>query len=165
MNIVPLFILALLGIPVPFKRIFGRDLPEGEFGRMLEGDPEMPPTFVSGFWSFLNPIRNAILSMFWWRTWSVLDIGVIPMGPIYLMYGDGAVLPKQIRTQFIAVRHGFEACRFIIASSQGLEIAFSVVARGTREDITHAIGEYLLDRRGLKPEQFLPDVGLHITFV
>ena len=132
MNLIPLFVLALLGIPVPYKRIFGSELPEGEFGKMLEGDSEMPPTFISGRWAFLNPIRNAILAMFWWRTYSVLDTFGPNSGGAYMMYADGNVMPRKIYTRFVIVKHGREACRFIIVDARGLRVGYEVVGRGSK---------------------------------
>lgn len=138
-NLIPLFILSLLGIPVPYERIFGHELPEGKFGKELEGDPKMPPTSNPKWPAWLNVIRNAVLAMFWWRTYSVLDtFGPISDG-VYMMYGDGNVMPRKILTRFVIVKHGFEARRFIIVDADGHSVGYAVIGRGTKAEVVRAM--------------------------
>ncbi len=142
---VPLFIARLFNIPVAFETLFGRPLPEGEFGQMLDGDSSMPSTFIEGRWVFLNPIRNAVLATFVWREYSLLDLGHLPRGGVYLMFGNGNVMPSLIHTRFIAVKHGREACRFAVVDRNGLEVPFTVLGRRDRDGVRQGVIEFVQD--------------------
>jgi hypothetical protein len=134
-----LFLSRLLGISVSYSSLFGSALPKGEFGQVLEGDPSMPPTFVGGFWSFLNPLRNAMLTTFWWKEHSIIDLVSVPKQGVYLMYGDGNVMPIPIFTRFIAVKHGREACRFAVVDARGNNVSFKAFGRHDRDGVCQAV--------------------------
>lgn len=149
----PFFILWLFNIPTPFSRMFSCDFPEGEFGQVLEGDPAVPPTVVETWPAWANAIRNAFLATFVWKTYSVIDLGHSHSGEVYLVFGDGAVMPRRIPTRFIIVKHGREACRFIVANALGFEVKYSVVGRGDQCAAIDAVYHQLrgeLRSRGLR---------------
>lgn len=133
-----LFVRRLLGIPVPYATLFGRSLPEGEFGQVLDGNLDMPPTSVDGVWSFLNPVRNAVLATFVWKEWSLIDVGFVTKSGVYLAFGDDNVMPKPIITRFIAVKHGREACRFAVLNKHGIALDINVLFRGSKAEVAIA---------------------------
>lgn len=131
----------LFGVPVSARAVFGADLPEGEFGQVLEGDPSVPPTTIPTWPAWANAIRNAILAAFVWREYSVLKLdGLCPSEGVYLVYGTKA-MPYQIQSRYIAVRHGREACRFAICDATGVEVPFTVVGRGGETAILKALDD------------------------
>ncbi len=130
-----LFVARLLGIPVPYATLFGRSFPEGEFGQVLDGDLDMPPTSVDGVWSFLNPVRNAVLATFVWKEWSLIDVGFVTKSGVYLAFGDDNVMPKPVITRFIAVKHGREACRFAVLNKHGIALDINVLFRGSKAEV------------------------------
>ncbi len=164
----------LLGVPVPARMVFGVELPEGEFGKMLEGDPSMPPTTIPTWPAWANAFRNAFLAAFVWREYSALDLGnLCPPGGVYLVFGDGKVLPNQNFTRFIMVKHGREACRFIAVDAMGHEITFNVVGRGDEPrvlDTVEAVIRTGLSRRGFSEEEItitlkINEPKMYCTFV
>jgi hypothetical protein len=139
-----LFIHRLFGIPVSYSGLFGRNLPEGELGQELEGDPSFPPTSIPFWPAWANACRNAVLATFVWHEYSVLDLGIIPRGGVYVMYGDGNVMPRLVHTRFIAVKHGHEACRFAVLDHCGAEVPYRVIARGTEQNVLLDVLEFVL---------------------
>lgn len=133
-----LFLASLLGIPVDLGRNFGSNSysPKGE---ELSGDPEMPPTFISGFWGFLNPIRNAFLATFIWREYSLLKVWRSSGIEYRLAFVGGdrrwMAMPAKLSATYIAVKHGRESCKFATIGVDGEEIAFKVLVRGSKGHI------------------------------
>lgn len=132
-SLLPLFLCRLLGIPVPYARLFPKGSLEEIEGQILLGDRNMPPTSIEGASADSNRIRNARLAKTTWKTWTLLRVDEQYLSPIRVMYGTDQVLLADLKTGNIAVRNGAEDCRFAVIDGQGREVGFEVICRGESE--------------------------------
>lgn len=154
---IPLFVYRVIPIPVPFQVAFpDRNFAdESMYGKTLVGDETMPPTAIASWPAFANAIRNAVLAVFWWKTYSVLDMGAWPSKDgAFLVFGAGHVILRKITTRFVAVKHGREACLFAIVNHRGERVRFRVIARGTRRQAIEAARCALRTHDELDPRTF-----------
>lgn len=154
-NRLPLFLCVLIGLPVPHRRIFPQyqiSACPGKGSKILDGASDMPPTFVPWLPKLAAELWNAVLAKFVWKEYSLLELKRRDLPSYRVMYGNGreTVMPKRIKTRFVAVRHGREACRFALLNSIGDGEDFTVVARGSEDAIHKAIARELLDE-GMSP--------------
>lgn len=163
----PMFFYALFNLPVGFGIKFpGQAEPAGQ---LLKGDLDMPATNMPSWPRFANAIRNVVLANLVWRTYSLIKVQRFdPEIPFHLAFGgSGAwmVIPQPLTGTYIAVKHGREDCVFAAISVLGDDIAYTVIARGSRMDILRAcladIQIFVASARKIEFEQ----VYGYITFV
>lgn len=144
-SLLPLFVCRILGIPVPYARLFPYGSLDQIKGQTLRGDSTMPATAIKGANQDRNLVRNARLATTTWKTWTLFRVHGQYIRPIRVMYGADQVLLTKLKS-FIAVRNGAEDCRFAVIDSQGREVKFDVISYGSREEIAEGLRLWLSSR-------------------
>ena len=136
---IPLFLLALLGVPVPLDRIYPRHKVALQ-GALLHGDGKQPHTFIAGRGTVYNLLRNLLLAKFRWNIYSVMKVTTPPLfGGVRVAFqseddGKWSVLPQLLSGGYIAGLHGYEHCRFALVDQLGSEVPYTVVVRSEKND-------------------------------
>lgn len=164
-NLIPLSVCRLFGIPVSHGRLF-TEAPDMSFAQVLPGDPLMPITAKPGWPAPANAIRNAYLAKFTWKELSVIDLGATPRQARRVMFGEGQVMPGPVLTRFIAVKHGHEDCQFAVINADGHSVPFTVIGRVLGPMIDGVIRERLaVEPSWVGIDLSAADVRPFITFV
>jgi len=182
-NLIPLFLCRLFGIPVSYGRLFPGPWKWCDHrGIVLDGDPGMPPTTLWFLPGFFNKAWNGILALFVWRTYTIFQVGNV-FGHYHVAFrsdfgrsyspevaGKWSVMPQQVKTRYVAVKNGKEPCEFAIFNAEvaGQPQGFNVMVCGTKAEIEAALQAILKDEYyGPRPLGGLPDRDLrhHLTFV